>query len=88
MKETQLHQSPYIESVKNSSNIILSAEQTVDMTMIWDTMWRHTFMMTSSYGNIFHVTGQMCGEFTGHRWIPRTKASDAELGCFLWYAPE
>ena len=24
-----------------------------------------------------------CGESTGHRWIPRTKASDAELCCFL-----
>ena len=23
-----------------------------------------------------------------HRWIPRTKASDAELWCFLWCAPE
>ena len=29
----------------------------------------------------------LCGEFTGHRWIPRTKASDAELWCFLWSAP-
>ena len=27
------------------------------------------------------------GEFTGHRWIPRTKASDVELWCFLWSAP-
>ena len=27
------------------------------------------------------------GEFTGHRWIPRTKASDAELWCFLWSVP-
>ena len=27
-------------------------------------------------------------EFTGLRWIPRTKASDAELWCFLWSAPE
>ena len=27
-------------------------------------------------------------EFTGHLWIPLTKASDAELWCFLWYAPE
>ena len=27
-------------------------------------------------------------EFTGHRWIPCTKASDAELWCFLWSAPE
>ena len=27
-------------------------------------------------------------EFTGHQWIPRTKASDRELWCFLWYTPE
>ena len=26
----------------------------------------------------------LCGEFTGYRWIPHTKASDAELWCFLW----
>ena len=36
---------------------------------------------------LFHVTGPLCGEFTGHRWIPLTKASDAELWCFLWSAP-
>ena len=35
----------------------------------------------------FHVTGPLCGEFTGHRWIPLTKTSDAELWCFLWSAP-
>ena len=29
-------------------------------------------MMTSSNGNPFRVTGPLCGEFTGHRWIPRT----------------
>ena len=38
-------------------------------------------------GNIFRATGHLCGEFTGHRWIPRTKASDVELWCFLWSAP-
>ena len=43
--------------------------------------------MTSSNGNIFRVTGHLCGEFTGPQWIPRTKASDAELSCFLWSAP-
>ena len=43
-------------------------------------------MMTSSNGNIFRVTGHLYGEFTGPRWIPRTKASDAELWCFLWFA--
>ena len=40
-------------------------------------------MMTSSNGNIFRVTGHLCGEFTGHRWISRTKASDAEFDIFL-----
>ena len=45
-------------------------------------------MMTSSNGNIFRVTDPLCGEFTGHRWIPLTKANDAELWCFLWSAPE
>ena len=44
-------------------------------------------MMTSSNGNIFRVTGHLCGEFTGPRWIPPTKASDAELSCFLWSVP-
>ena len=45
-------------------------------------------MMTSSNnGNIFRVTGPLCGEFTGHRWISLTKPSDAELWCFLWSAP-
>ena len=44
-------------------------------------------MMTSSNGNISRVTGPLCGEFTAHLWIPLTKASDAELWCFLWSAP-
>ena len=34
------------------------------------------------------VTGHLWGESTGHRWIPVTKASDAELWCFLWSSPE
>ena len=46
------------------------------------------FMMTSSNGDIFRVTGLLCGEFTGRRWIPPTKASDTELWCFRWSAPE
>ena len=45
-------------------------------------------MMTSSNGNIFRVTSPLCGEFTGHRWIPCTKASNAELWFFLWSALE
>ena len=44
--------------------------------------WRHQME------NIFRVAGPLCGEFNGHRWIPLAKASDAELCCFLWSAPE
>ena len=50
--------------------------------------WANICMMTSSNGNLFRVTGHLCGEFTGPRWISRTKASDAELWCFLWSASE
>ena len=39
-------------------------------------------MMTSWNGNIFRVAGHLCREFTGPRWIPHTKASDAELLSF------
>ena len=54
----------------------------------WVTERKTVIMMTSSNGNIFRVTGPLCGEFTGHRWIALTKVSDAELWCFLWSAPE
>ena len=40
-------------------------------------------MMTSSNGNIFRVTGHLCEEFTGPRWIPRTKASTRSFGVFF-----
>ena len=38
--------------------------------------------------NMFRVTCPLRGESTGHRWIPLTKASEAELWCFLWSASE
>ena len=34
-------------------------------------------------GNIFCVTGSLSGESTCQRWVPLTKASDAELWFFL-----
>ena len=62
----------------------------------WDTAARNAsanhelykYMMTSWNGSISRVTCPLCGKFTGDRWIPRTKGSDGELWCFLWYAPE
>ena len=45
-------------------------------------------MMTSSNGNIIHVTDPFVKGIHRHRWVPLTKAIDAELWCFLWSAPE
>ena len=44
-------------------------------------------VLRPSNGNIFRVTGPLCGEFTRHWWIPHTKASDAELWCFFYLHP-
>ena len=43
--------------------------------------WRHQMV------TFFALLALLCGEFTGHWWYPLTKASDAELWCFLWSAP-
>ena len=50
----------------------------------WRKLIRHHYMMTLSNGNIFPVTGPLWRKFDGHRWIPLTKANDAELWwCFF-----
>ena len=59
----------------------------IDETLKWRGAAKRSLkdsMMTSSNGNIFRITGPLCGKFTGHRWIPLTKASDAEF----WSAPD
>ena len=53
---------------------------------VWYSIYDNS-IIASSNGNIFRVTGHLCGEFTGHRWISRTKTSGAKLWCFLWSAP-
>ena len=46
-------------------------------------------MMTAKNGNnISRITGPLCGEFTGGRWLPLTKASDANIWYFLCSAPQ
>ena len=44
---------------------------------------RHCMMMSS---NIFRVTGRLCGEFTGDRWIPRKGQWGGTLMFSLIYA--
>ena len=44
--------------------------------------WRHQM-------ETFSTLLDLCaGNFTGHKWIPLTKTSEAELWCFLWSATE
>ena len=40
-------------------------------------------MKTLSNGNVFHITGNLWGESTGHRWLPLTKSSNAEFDVFF-----
>ena len=43
-------------------------------------------MMKSSNESIFRVTGHLCGEFTGHRWIPAQRPETRSFDVFfdLW----
>ena len=73
-----------------TSIIVLSIRRFIDFVtsqshgiclQISQLLW---IMMTSSSENIFRDTGPLLGESTGYRWIPLTKASDADLWGFLW----
>ena len=64
-----------------SLRVLLTHRNSYRKTSIPRTWWRHQME------TFFRVTGHLCGDFTGHRWIPHAKASDAELWCFLWSAP-
>ena len=69
--------------------MLFDTHYTPDMTFNERSVTRkQEIMMTSSNANVFRVTGSLYGEFTGDWWIPLTKASNAELWCFLWSAPE
>ena len=47
----------------------------VSMTFVW--------MMTSSNGNIFHVTGHLCGEFTGPGEFPTQRPVTRSFDVFF-----
>ena len=92
LKGNQLYTIPEKENFVNLQNMIfidLSANPLCcDSRIAWMKVIAMKYMMTSSSGNIFRFTGPFCGKFTGHRWIPLTKAKDAELLYFLWSAPQ
>ena len=52
-------------------------------------VWFRCIMMTSSNGNICRLRyWPFVRRIHRSRWIPHTRASDAELWCLLWSAPE
>ena len=74
----------YLRDYSNNGGHVSNPTYSPTATRLW--LWNSlsVVMMTTSNANIFRVTGHLCGEFTGHRWIPLTKASDVELCWFLW----
>ena len=76
----------YTHTTHSAEQEVSVCHQKTECSLIHICSWQG--MMTSSKGFIFRVTGPLCGEFAGHRWIPLTKASDTELWCFIWSAPE
>ena len=53
--------------------LILFKATLAPLAQSWYCLGATDTMMTSSNGNIFRVTGHLCGEFTGPRWIPHIK---------------
>ena len=66
---------------KENMNCIVITTTRVWLNEARKSWWRHQWKHFSRYW-------PFGGEFTGPRWIPLTKTSDAELWCFLWSAPE
>ena len=57
--------------VESMLNVCWLSNQTVnkDCAVV---NYNESTMMTSWNENVFRVTGHLCGEFSGHRWFPRT----------------
>ena len=58
-------------------NVIRESEDTVL------TLMSYMFMMTSSNGNIFRVTGLLCGEFTGPGEFPTQRPVTRSFDVFF-----
>ena len=89
----QHHAPVHLEIANKTEGFKICVTASAAFVRIWTERWllihqcHDIVMMTSSNGNIFGDTCPLCGEFTGNRWIPLRKASDAELWCFR-SAPE
>ena len=70
--------------IKITLKFVLGGRASLIQTIAW---WQTIIMMTSSNGNIFRVTGHLCGEFTGPGEFPTqrpvTRRFDVSLIC-VW----
>ena len=64
----------YIESAHREWNINFTTGQMIPGNVTDDDVIN---------GNMFWVTDHLCWEFTGHRWIPHTKARNSQRWCFF-----
>ena len=68
----QFYETFHQYSITLSTHTVLAFHVPV-LYMYGATNWPSSrIIMTSSNGNIFRVTGHLCGKSPGHRWIPRT----------------
>ena len=73
--------------------LLLNFMRKIRAPFIWDflrichpSLWKkgkHMFMMTSSNGNIFRVTGHLCGEFTGPGEFPAQRPVTRSFDVFF-----
>ena len=83
-----------LSSRASAGSVITKVVVLYDIYDIWTwALRRHVFaierifMMTSSNGNNFSLTGPLCGEFPGPRWIPRTKTVTRSFDVFFDLRP-
>ena len=70
-------------SHKNDYIFVLGLVDWLHTTLPYETNDSYADMMTSSNGNPFRVTGHLCGEFTGPRWIPAQRPVTRSFDVFF-----
>ena len=74
-------------------DIIYNPETVTTPTPVLQHVYAHALETVPQHNDVmkwkhFPRNWPFVREFIGHRWMPLTKDSDAELWCFLWSAPE
>ena len=82
-KQSSINLCTYLEGHKTKLNVKHSSAHKLVNIYLTRYVCNFRIIMTSSNWNIFHGTGPLCGEFTGHRCILLTEASDAGFDVFF-----